>query len=484
MKRNKNENEKKEFYTKSNYSLLLFQSTSPIQSSTNYIYVTKTDILETSVNKGVYKDFGISKKATFPTFLIDYETIKIPKGVRRILERKTPKRLLDKISYDRSRAIELCLLFTSYLMPSMYFDKWINLSSKKLHEITKASNDNTFVYKYVIEALKYSSDKVPSIIDVKSDSNGKESYQVDFKSKSYKISDFFHGKRFETYKLKNKPLLIVKRKEHFYKLKNALENPIGKNLIKLYQRISLPNDEEILSYAKKLVKSGYKSKKGKELKFLNNKKKEDFKNNENISFVEKALTKYHFLVGDGFRIPEASYPKAGGRVSDSFNLMSSWIRELIKIDEEEIVEVDYKALHPNLATKIYEGRSRFILHQDVANSLNLEVKEVKIEHLSFFNKHPKQMEKSILYNYYKKYEPEMLENIIKDKYNNNYKITSKRMFELEVKIMSDVIKALNKKGIYVGYVYDALFCKKSDREIVKRVMNEEILKNNVYTIAD
>ena len=65
-------------------------------------------------------------------------------------------------------------------------------------------------------------------------------------------------------------------------------------------------------------------------------------------------------------------------MSDSFNLMSSWIRELIKIDEEEIVEVDYKALHPNLATKIYEGRSRFILHQDVANSLNLEVKEVKI----------------------------------------------------------------------------------------------------------
>jgi hypothetical protein len=64
-----------------------------------------------------------------------------------------------------------------------------------------------------------------------------------------------------------------------------------------------------------------------------------------------------------------------------------------------------------------------------------------------------------------------------------HKITSMRMFVKEVEIMTECIKELNSKGILVGYVYDALFCKQSDAKIVEETMNKVVLEFGVYTIA-
>ncbi len=50
--------------------------------------------------------------------------------------------------------------------------------------------------------------------------------------------------------------------------------------------------------------------------------------------------------------------------------------------------------------------------------------------------------------------------------------------------MTESIKRLNEIGIYVGYVYDALFCKESEGEIVKEIMNKVALELEVYTIAE
>ena len=47
--------------------------------------------------------------------------------------------------------------------------------------------------------------------------------------------------------------------------------------------------------------------------------------------------------------------------------------------------------------------------------------------------------------------------------------------------MTKCIKTLNKQGIYVLYVYDALYCKNSDATIVKDIMNNTILDYEVYT---
>jgi hypothetical protein len=79
----------------------------------------------------------------------------------------------------------------------------------------------------------------------------------------------------------------------------------------------------------------------------------------------------------------------------------------------------------------------------------------------------------------------MLKKIEEEKWNSvkKHKITSMRMFAKEVEIMTECIMQLNSKGIYVGYVYDALFCKKSEAKIVEEIMNKVVLEFKVYTTA-
>src|SRR5690606_23644479 len=112
------------------------------------------------------------------------------------------------------------------------------------------------------------------------------------------------------------------------------------------------------------------------------------------------------LVNNGYLTPNVGDYKSGGRVVDSFNLMPSWIRSIVKIDNEEIIELDYKALHPNIAISLYKGSTKYLTHYKVANILKEELSSVKIEHLSFFNKRLKDMMRSPLYHYYSKEEPE------------------------------------------------------------------------------
>ncbi|MCO6147934.1 hypothetical protein [Flavobacterium sp. NRK1] len=91
------------------------------------------------------------------------------------------------------------------------------------------------------------------------------------------------------------------------------------------------------------------------------------------------------------------------------------------------------------------------------------------------------MKWSPLFKHYQEHEPKMLENISKDKKEHGYKITSRRMFEVEVGIMTDVIKDLNKRYIDVLYVYDALLCEEKDIKVVTEVMNRVILERGVKT---
>ena len=121
----------------------------------------------------------------------------------------------------------------------------------------------------------------------------------------------------------------------------------------------------------------------------------------------------------------------------------------------------------------------------VADALELPLKDVKIAHLSFFNETTFRMKKSSLWKYYNDTENEMIKEIALDKYQTTYlhRITSMKLFEKEVQIMTDVIKQLNAKEIYVGYVYDSLLCHPKDKEIVEKTMNEVIRKHKVKTIA-
>lgn len=488
---NLNVNEIKE---KQSQSISNLQSKSIITSvSTTINYVTgdleNDNLLKKPYFIGDYSCkttlFGNGLDDTFPTYLTNCETIAIPKRVKRNLG-KLPKSVLSKIDSDKSVAIEKCLDFVSNFTGTIFYeneeDKWKNLHSTYLDQKYRKGNDNTRIYKRVVEALTYSTDSTQPIIKVKKNEYGVESYMTNEYSKSYRLNEVFCVDKIDYYILKNNDFKQKVRRNQLEKLTKAINNKIGNNLLNVYKSIELPSLDEIKKEGDKLINKGYVTKKGKRLAKINKRKKENIKGYKNLSFVEDNISRFKYLTQNGLITPSIS-SKAGGRVTDSFNLMPSYIRNLVKIDGERIIELDFKALHPNLAIKIYGGKSKYITHQNIANFLNEDIKKVKIEHLSFFNKHPKDMKKSILYQYYMDRESEMLENILNDKLTNRYKITSMRLFELEVQIMTQIISELNKNGIYVLYVYDALLCKKSQTDIVLETMNRVILENEVFTIA-
>jgi hypothetical protein len=119
----------------------------------------------------------------------------------------------------------------------------------------------------------------------------------------------------------------------------------------------------------------------------------------------------------------------------------------------------------------------------VAEKAGIDLKSVKIEHLSFFNMKWDGMRKSSLFDFYSTNEPNMLARIYHDKNKHGHKITSQKLFRVEVDTMSDVIRDLSAKGINVLYVYDALVCEEKDSKVVAETMNRIILEHGIKTTA-
>jgi len=422
----------------------------------------------------------------YPQFLVDFNYILVPKKLKRHLERNIPIHILKKIDQNKEVAVEKCLIIASNLISTHFTDeKWKPLSSKILNEQVKKGNDNTFLYNYVIEVLKYTSNNSAPVIETKKNSSGNDIYQEGICSKQFKFTSNYSDNGIANYFLKNQDSISKRRKYLYKNLSIAKSNPIGSNLMHLYESIELPSKKEIINEAKRLIKQNYVTKKGKVLTFLNHRNKKYYSDYENRSFVEENIKTFEYLTNRGFMIPIVGNDKSGGRVFDSLNLMPSWIRKLIKIDSEPIVEIDFRALHPNIAMSIYGGEKKHITHKQIADESGIDLLKVKTEHLSFFNQKVNQMKNSLLYNYYSNSEKEMIKRIINDKYNSvdKHKTTSKKLFKKEVEIMTKCITRLNQQGIYVGYVFDALFCKQKDAKIVLEIMNEEVLNNNIYTTA-
>jgi hypothetical protein len=215
--------------------------------------------------------------------------------------------------------------------------------------------------------------------------------------------------------------------------------------------------------------------------FFKNIKDYDLNDYPNLVFYEDNLKSYKILIDNKFLIPTISGDRAGNRVYDSFNLMPSFIRNLIKIDNEKIVDVDFKCFHPNLAIKLYGGKTKHLTHEIIAQELKLDVRKIKKEHLSFFNKRPINMKSSSLYKYYEEKEPQMLERLINDKNKFGHKINSEKILKLEVQIMTECIKRLNVLNIYPLCIHDALVVKISDRNTTESIMNSVVIQMGVFT---
>jgi len=305
------------------------------------------------------------------------------------------------------------------------------------------------------------------------------------KNHFYRLTPPYLGKGIVSYDLKTKEAKSLLNKHYYRVLSEAKKNPICENLIRFYQDITLPSIDQINKEADKLIASGYVTKKGKKLRKLNGHARTYYKNHKELSFVEDAIEIFEYLTDNVLLIPTVGGVKSGGRVVDYFTLMPSWIRNLVLINGQAHVECDYSCLHPNIAITLYDGYASYLTHGDLGLELNVDVKTVKKEHLSFFNKEVWQMKQSPLYPYYQQNEPIMLQNVIAEKYNSpfKHKITSRRLFAKEVEVMTAVIQQLNKEGIFVGYVYDALFFHPDYAKRVKEVMDTVIQQYGIKTVA-
>ena len=434
----------------------------------------KTDYLSLSGDTEdiqiLQNDHNLAKLALqFP----NVNSLLIPKKSEYNLRKYVPKGMLRAIDSDVDVAVEKCLVFLSNLCSTYYTDdKWKSLNATILHQQTK-SKDNTYIYTRIIDVLKHGTSK-GAFIEVN------DSYLEGEYSKKYRLTDIYL-KGLVEYNIKDAGIVLNQNRLFYEQLNEAMEHPICSNLIKMYPKIDLPTTKELLDIGKRLAKDGHRTKKGKILTMRNNHINEYWKDSDNRSYVEDNIKLFEFLTKRGFMIPGVGDDKSGGRVVDSFTLMPAWIREQITVNGIKLTECDYIALHPNIAVKIYKGKLTYLTHQSIAERTGIDVKSIKTEHLSFFNKQWLAMLKSPLFAFYSSQEPDMLSRIYNDKKEHGYKATSAKMFSVEVAIMTDVIKHLSTIGINVLYVYDALLCEEKDKAIVVEAMNRIILEHGVYT---
>ena len=82
------------------------------------------------------------------------------------------------------------------------------MHSTYLDQKYKKGNDNTRIYKRVIEALTYSTDSTQPIIMVKKNEYGVESYMTNEYCKSYRLNETFCVNKIDYYILKNNDFII------------------------------------------------------------------------------------------------------------------------------------------------------------------------------------------------------------------------------------------------------------------------------------
>lgn len=315
---------------------------------------------------------------------------------------------------------------------------------------------------------------------------GKRGSTVSGKSTEYRLTNNFYGRGCEHYNLRSNTVQRMKNKEFNTNFEKVISTNIGKNHIKMRAKVQFPTDDEVIQILDFAVRNKHTNKSGKSLIWLGKHTKNEYPESHYV-YAEGYLEQYKYL-RDHMTVPvvKEEYLEDGKlvfRIATCFNLMPSLIRTHIKVEGKRLYECDFSSMHPNIIQKIYGGENKeAISHDKVASELYgitkddkefaKRRKEVKTEHLSFFNTRVADMMRSPLYEYYDKRQPLMMARIIEDKNNHGHEYTCREVFKVETQIMELAIKRLNDIGIDVMYVYDALYSIKSEQPTVKRIMNE------------
>lgn len=132
----------------------------------------------------------------------DVSEILIPTKLETTLRRHIPKKSLREIDDDPEIALEKILLVVSNLDSLHYTDKeFKTLNWEILHNQTKKENDNSFVYKKILNLLEVGSEKNGPMIVINS------RYKIGEVSRGYKLGQAYEGKGWVRFQLST-PYLI------------------------------------------------------------------------------------------------------------------------------------------------------------------------------------------------------------------------------------------------------------------------------------
>ena len=415
-------------------------------------------------------------------------TIKLPFGLIKDLKKDFKHKDLKCIHNDRDTALELIYIvlsnFTLAWVQEVKFkdnyvdNNYIQLSSILLKKQVGTGSDKAR-YKIILETLichKYIERGL--------------GYKLGLKSISYKINDKYHKTKIEKYILNSEYARKRYKKNIREKLISSIDNTIALNELKNLSRIELPSLEEVKNHLKYYSKRKWKNKKGKQLKVLGKKKREN-----KFIYVEDYLKLYQIL-SENFHNPKILGENAGHRVVSKFNMMPTLIRELFKLrnNGQKMIGLDFSCFHPNLAVRLFQSKNnKIITHEEVAEFLKTKNKYLKYsdaelrkiakkEHLSFFNKKTEHMKNSRIYSYYVEKYPDLLYSVENDKIERGYKNTSRMLFTEETKIMTEIIKRCQAIKVTTVYVYDELLVDELRVEEVRQIMENVCIEQKLNVV--
>ncbi|MBZ9652649.1 hypothetical protein [Psychroflexus montanilacus] len=435
--------------------------------------------------KEILEDENIDCSSQILSILKEEQAIiKLPKNLIRDINKDLITTDLTNIHKDREAALELIYLllsnFTFTWLREVKFNdnyvdnKYIQLNGRILKKQIGTGIEDTTRYRLILNLL----------IEHNYIEKGL-GHKMNVKSTSYKIHDKYYKSSFDRYGLNSQYAQQLHKRNIRKKLDESLRCIIAKNEISNLDKIELPNTQEVKAHLQSYSRKKWKNKKGKQLKTLGKKKRV-----AEYVYVEDYIKLFE-LLRDNFNIPKIGGENAGYRVTTKYNLMPLLIRELFKVKStgNKLVSLDFSCFHPNLIFRKFGGaNNQVITHELVAEFLKKKkkkyedfefeelVKIAKVEHLSFFNKNEKYMEESPVYDFYKENHQEILDKVIKDKLQNTYKNTSRVLFKLETKIMTEIIERCSSSGILAIYVFDELMVEDVNFEKVKGIMKDVCLK--------
>ena len=297
------------------------------------------------------------------------------------------------------------------------------------------------------------------------------------------------NRRLVEYRFKSQKLIDALKAKRIEAIKRNFENPIYLKLInEIPSRYEFPSIESVEALSEQMVASGATNNEGKlyvldyqESDFKTVKKRIKTKKasytmsvrvkvNQNVVSIQEGIAIYKRFLNEGLYFKDTGKHT---RYYTSLSLMPSWIRKLIKIDGQEIIENDFSALHNRLVNSYCGSICPELTgdsHTKLMNALGLQSRqEAKMIGLSYWNSRimfGKTVASKANAEAFGK-----MDEFLQTKYpkiwyalydikSQSHTDMSKLLMRMERELMENVINEFVGDAPYI-YTYDCIYCTKS-----------------------